>query len=209
MTEAASQIAANPRRSADRRPGSVGRPVGLELRVVDRRGDPAAPSTVGQVQIRGTSVARAYWAPAGEQAAMRPATDSDGWLATGDLGHVDAAGFLYLVGRADDVINRGGEKVYPREIEEVLLRDPCVEAAAVVGRPHPTVGEEPVAFVTVTPGCHHPEDLLDRLDRRCARELSRFRRPASIQLTAVLPAGPTGKVRHAELRRALAAQAAP
>ena len=71
-------------------------------------------------------------------------------MTTGDLGYVDAAGFVYLVGRADDVINHGGEKVYPREIEEVLLREPFVEAATVVGRAHPTLGQEPVAFVTAT-----------------------------------------------------------
>jgi acyl-CoA synthetase (AMP-forming)/AMP-acid ligase II len=209
MTEAASQIAANPRRQRDRRPGSVGRPVRLELRVVDRAGDPVAPGTVGQVRIRGASVAGAYWAAAGVLPAVRPATDTDGWLTTGDLGRLDDAGFLYLVGRADDVINRGGEKVYPREIEEVLLRDPRVEAAAVVGRAHPTVGEEPVAFVIAAAGCDDPEDLVDRLERRCTRELSRFRRPASIQLTTLLPAGPTGKVRRAELRRALATPAPP
>jgi acyl-CoA synthetase (AMP-forming)/AMP-acid ligase II len=209
MTEAASQIAANPRRQADRRPGSVGRPVGLELRVVDRSRRPVAPGTVGQVEIRGPSVAVGYWAPAGTVPAVRPATDADGWLATGDLGRLDDAGFLYLVGRADDVINRGGEKVYPRQIEEVLLRDPCIEAAAVVGRAHPTLGEEPVAFVTPAAGCDDPEGLVSRLEQRCARELTRSRRPASIQLTAHLPAGPTGKVRSAELRRDLAAQAAP
>jgi len=208
MTEAASQIAANPRRRADRRPGSVGRPVGLELRVVDHSGRPVVPGAVGQVQIRGVSVTRVYWAPAGKFPSVRPATDPEGWLATGDLGRLDTAGFLYLVGRADNVINRGGEKVYPREVEEVLLRDPCVAAAAVVGRAHPIVGEEPVAFVTATADCDDPQELIGRLERRCAIELSRFRRPAAIQLIAHLPAGPTGKVRTIELRRALAIQAA-
>jgi acyl-CoA synthetase (AMP-forming)/AMP-acid ligase II len=207
MTEAASQIAANPRRQADRRPGSVGQPVGVELRVVHPSGHPVAPGTIGQVQIRGASVTPAYWAPAGTLPAVRPATDPEGWLSTGDLGRVDVAGFLYLVGRSDDVINRGGEKVYPREIEEVLLRDPCVEAAAVVGRAHTTVGEEPVAYVMAAADCHDPENLVARLERRCARELSRFRRPASIHLTAFLPTGPTGKVRPGELRRDFAAQA--
>ena len=209
MTEVASQIAANPRRQADRRAGSVGRPVGVEVRVVDRSGYLVTPGTIGQVQVRGVSVAAVYWAPAGTLPAVRPATDPDGWLSTGDLGRLDAAGFLYLVGRADDVINRGGEKVYPREVEEVLLRDPCVEAAAVVGRPHPTLGEEPVAYVTAAADCHDPEVLVARLESRCARELSRFRRPAFIQLTAHLPIGPTGKVRSVELRRTLEVQASP
>ena len=177
--------------------------------MVERSGHTVAPGTVGEVQIRGFSVARAYWAPAGELPATRPVTDPEGWLTTGDLGYVDAAGFVYLVGRADDVINRGGEKVYPREIEEVLLREPFVEAAAVVGRAHPTLGQEPVAFVTATAGCEDADDLVARLERRCARELSRFRRPTSIRVAAHLPTGPTGKVRAAELRQALATQSTP
>jgi len=209
MTEAASQIAANPRDQRDRRPGSVGQPVGLELRIVDGSGTPVPPGTVGQVEIRGVSVARAYWAPAGAQPAVRRATDAEGWLATGDLGRTDVEGFVYLVGRVDDVINRGGEKVYPREIEEVLLRDPCVKAAVVVGRPHPTLGEEPVAFVEAVDECAESEDLIARLEALCADELARFRRPASIQLMAHLPVGPTGKVRSAELRRALATVGTP
>jgi oxalate---CoA ligase len=204
MTEAASQIAANPRHQEDRRPGSVGRPVGLELRIVDGSGCPVPPGTVGQVEIRGVSVARAYWTPAGARPAMRAATDANGWLATGDLGRIHVEGFVYLVGRVDDVINRGGEKVYPREIEEVLLRDPCVKAAVVVGRPHPTLGEEPVAFVEAVDDCTTSEDLIARLERRSADELARFRRPASIEVMAHLPVGPTGKVRSAELRRTLA-----
>jgi acyl-CoA synthetase (AMP-forming)/AMP-acid ligase II len=209
MTEAASQIAANPRDQRARRPGSVGKPVGLELRIVDGSGNPVPPGTVGQVEIRGASVTRAYWAPAGVQPPVKKATDAEGWLTTGDLGRTDAAGFVYLVGRVDDVINRGGEKVYPREIEEVLLRDPCVKAAVVVGRPHPTLGEQPVAFIEAVDDCTTPEDLISRLERRCAQELTRFRRPASIQLMAHLPVGPTGKVRSVELRRTLAKVGTP
>jgi acyl-CoA synthetase (AMP-forming)/AMP-acid ligase II len=209
MTEAASQIAANPRRQQDRRPGSVGRPVGLELRIVDGSGSPVTPGAVGQVEIRGVSVARAYWAPAGGLSPAHIATDAEGWLATGDLGRTDAEDFVYLVGRVDDVINRGGEKVYPREIEEVLLQDTCVTAAVVIGRPHPTLGEEPVAFIEAADDCATNEDLLARLDRRCADELTRFRRPASIQLMAHLPVGPTGKVRSGELRRTLATVGTP
>jgi oxalate---CoA ligase len=207
MTEAGSQITANPRRADQRRPGSVGRPVGLELQVVNSDGRPVPPGAVGQIRIRGVSVTPSYWSPAGASAGGRPATDPDGWLATGDLGYLDPAGFLYVVGRADDVINRGGEKVYPREIEEVLLGDPEVVMAAVVGRPHPVLGEEPVAFVQATPGADR-YGLAARLDDRCAGSLSRFRRPAAIRVAADLPAGPTGKVRRAELRQWLAAHAA-
>ncbi|MST35222.1 AMP-binding protein, partial [Acidimicrobiaceae bacterium USS-CC1] len=134
MTEAASQITANPRPPGERRPGSVGLPVGLELRVADRDGRPLPPGEIGQVEIRGDNVVDAYWEPAGTRPAERPARRPDGWLPTGDLGRLDGDGYLFLAGRADDVINRGGEKVYPREIEDVLLADADVAAAAVVAR---------------------------------------------------------------------------
>ena len=205
MTEAASQITANPRPPAERRPGSVGRPVGLELRVVGRDRRPLPAGEIGEVEIRGDNVVRVYWEPAGSSRAERPAGNAEGWLPTGDLGRLDPDGYLYLVGRADDVINRGGEKVYPREVEEVLLTDERVSAAAVVGRPHPSLGEEPVAFVlphTDTPV--DPDLLASALTRRCEDRLSRFRRPAEIVIASSLPQGTNGKIRHAELRRQLA-----
>jgi acyl-CoA synthetase (AMP-forming)/AMP-acid ligase II len=206
MTEAASQIAANPRDPAQRKLGSVGRPVGLDLRIVDRYRRPVAAGTVGEVEIRGDNVVRCYWEPAGANPPFRPAVDDDGWLSTGDLGRLDEDGYLSLVGRSDDVINRGGEKLYPREIEEVLLGDPAVSVAAVVGRPHPTVGEEPVAFVITSSGSESDDVALQaRLTARCQRNLSQFKRPASITVAEQLPSGPTGKVRHSELRRAVAA----
>jgi len=207
MTEAASQIAANPRDPAERRVGSVGRPIGLDLRIVDRHRRVVDAGTVGQVEIRGANVVRSYGEPAGSEPGFRCATDAQGWLSTGDMGHLDD-GFVYLVGRCDDVINRGGEKLYPREIEEVLLSDPAVSAAAVVGRAHPTMGEEPVAFVIATSGVDIDDAALAaRLSERCQRDLSRFKRPASITVAQHLPSGPTGKIRHAELRRAVAAVA--
>jgi oxalate---CoA ligase len=207
MTEAASQIAANPRAEAGRRAGSVGRPVGVEARVTDGEGHEAASGEIGQVQIRGASVVDHYWRPC-DGAGDSPPGDfvpawRDGWLDTGDLGRIDAEGYLYLVGRTDDVINRGGEKVFPRDIEEVLLRDAEVTAAAVVGRPHPRFGHEPVAIVVARPGAD-PDDLAARLASLCNRELSRYRRPAAITFADSLPAGPTGKIRHAQLRRELA-----
>ncbi|MHB1534056.1 MAG: class I adenylate-forming enzyme family protein [Acidimicrobiales bacterium] len=202
MTEAASQITATAWH--DRRPGSAGRAVGCELRVVDPRRHPIRPGETGEIEIRGDAVVVRYWAPAGEQPPSRPATHPDGWLSTGDLGRLDGDGYVYLVGRLDDVINRGGEKIHPREVEEVLLREPDVAATAVVGRPAPTVGEEPVAFVTPVPGCTDPAALAARLVARCEKELSRYKRPAAITLAERLPAGPTGKIRRVELRRAAA-----
>ncbi|HLI01756.1 MAG TPA: class I adenylate-forming enzyme family protein, partial [Acidimicrobiales bacterium] len=172
------------------------------------------PGLVGQVEIRGPSVVVSYWAPAGSDPPERPATDPHGWLSTGDLGWVDGDGYVWLVGRVDDVINRGGEKIYPREIEEVLLAEPEVAEAAVVGRPDPLVGEVPVAFVRpraaaddpvgLDPVGVDPAGLAARLAARCQRELSRRRRPVDIVVTDELPTGTNGKIRRSELRRALA-----
>jgi acyl-CoA synthetase (AMP-forming)/AMP-acid ligase II len=199
MTEAGSQITAMPRAAAARRPGSVGVAVGVELRVVGPDGRAAPTGTVGAVEIRGERIVSTYWAASGAQPATRPATGADGWLRTGDLGALDADGYLTLAGRADDVINRGGEKVYPQEIEAVLLADPGVAAAAVVGRPDPIVGEVPVAFVVAVPG-GTAAGLVARLERRVAG-LSRVRRPAEIIVVGALPCGLNGKIRRAELRQ--------
>jgi acyl-CoA synthetase (AMP-forming)/AMP-acid ligase II len=199
MTEAGSQITANPLTGS--RPGSVGRPVGLDLQVVDQHGRVVPAGAVGAVEIRGASVVTHYWSPAGTQPAAKPATTPEGWLPTGDLGVLDGDGWLHLVGRADDVINRGGEKIHPREVEEVLLADRRVGGAVVVGRPHTLLGHEPVAYVTVAPDHVDDGTLVDDLGRRCAAVLSRYKRPARILVAETLPAGPTGKIRRAEVRR--------
>ncbi|HWD52613.1 MAG TPA: AMP-binding protein [Acidimicrobiales bacterium] len=199
MTEAASQITANP--IGARRPGSVGLPAGLSVRVTDAEGEPVPTGAVGMVSIAGESVVEEYWSTADGAAPARPAVDADGWLATGDLGHFDDEGYLYLDGRADDVINRSGEKIHPREIEEVLLREPGVMVASVVGRPHPVYGEEPVAFVVPAGELDEAWDLPARLEARCEEFLGRHKQPAEFILMASLPVGPTGKVRRADLRR--------
>jgi acyl-CoA synthetase (AMP-forming)/AMP-acid ligase II len=204
MTEAASQITANPLGAC--RPGSVGRPAGLDLRVVDRGGHPLPAGEAGSVQIRGARVTSHYWEP-GPQGGQRPATGPGGWLHTGDAGWLDDDGYLFLVGREDDVINRGGEKVQPREVEDVLLADARVMAAAVVGRPHPTVGEEPVAYVIAGPDAGDTATLVADLQTRAALALSRFKRPAEIIVAPTLPAGPTGKIRRAAVKSLAAATA--
>ena len=197
MTEAASQITATAL-DGPHRPGSVGRPVGAEVRVVDDRGRPCAPGVVGRVWIRGEGVIRGY---VGGVAADR--FDAAGWLDTADLGALDADGYLYLHGRADDVVNRGGELVHPIEVEEVLLGDPAVVEAVVAGRPHDVLGAVPVALVRAEPGV---ADLSARLAERCARELAAFKRPVEIRVVERFPVGPTGKVRRAAVRAGLAAE---
>ncbi|GLZ51957.1 AMP-binding protein [Actinomycetospora sp. NBRC 106378] len=197
MTEAASQITAVPLHGP-RPPGSAGRAAGAEVAVRDGAGHDVGPDARGRVWIRGAGVITAY---EDGRAAERFV---DGWLDTGDVGHLDAAGFLFLAGRDDDVINRGGELLHPREIEEVLLGDPRVAEAVVVGRPHDVLGAVPVACVRASGG---GGELADALHARCRAELSRWKCPVDIQVLADLPRGATGKVRRADLRELVAAGA--
>jgi acyl-CoA synthetase (AMP-forming)/AMP-acid ligase II len=199
MTEAASQITAMPLDGSGPA-GSCGRAVGVELQVRDDDGVPVPAGTTGTVWLRGPGVIGGYVAG---QAADR--FDADGWLNSADLGYLDEDGFLFLAGRSDDVINRGGEMLYPREIEEVLMADPAVRDAVVVGRSSPILGQVPVAYVVpaqepATAG--HLEELLARLNGRCAAELSRFKRPEAIYVVPDLPRAATGKVQRHRLRQA-------
>jgi oxalate---CoA ligase len=204
MTEAASQITAHPL-SAPRRPGSVGLPVGLELRIV-RQSEPVgseleAPEFhIGHVEIRGASVIDGYVG-----GTHRDRFHADGWLRTGDLGHRDADGFVYLDARIDDVINRGGEKVLPREVEEIIGAEPSVAAVAVVGRDDPELGQVPVAFVVLrAPDVLTSEGSPDaavvareaaaRIAKMLERDLVRAKRPVALCVVEKLPAGATGKV---------------
>jgi acyl-coenzyme A synthetase/AMP-(fatty) acid ligase len=134
----------------------------------------------------------------------------DGWLDTGDIGYLDEDGYVFLVGRDGDVINRGGEKIAPREVEEILLAHPDVTAAVVIGRPHPTVGAEPVAFVIAAEAAElSPDVLAAQLSKRCEMSLSRFKRPVEIHVTSSLPSGPTGKIRRGEVASLVAAGVDP
>jgi oxalate---CoA ligase len=201
MTEAASMITANPL-DGPRKAGSVGLPAGAEVRVVqaDAGGYVPCPAPlVGRVQIRGPGIITRYadGGPAG-------AFDPDGWLDTGDLGHFDADGYLFLAGRSDDVINRGGEKIYPREIEDVLLAQPGVAAAAVVAAPDEVLGQRPVAYVVPAgswPGGSLEEaELEEALREACEAALPRPKQPSVFCLVPELPVGPTGKVARRRLR---------
>ena len=196
MTEAASMITANPL-DGPRKPGSAGRPAGAEVRVAEPAEDgyvlcPAG--TIGWVQIRGQGVIRRYaeGGPAG-------AIGADGWLSTGDLGHLDSDGYLFLAGRSDDVINRGGEKIYPREIEDFLLAQPGVRSAAVVAARDEVLGERPVAYV-VPAGPGRDDEVADALRQACQAELPRPKRPDAFYLVEELPLGPTGKIARRRLR---------
>jgi oxalate---CoA ligase len=195
MTEAASMITANPL-DGPRKPGSAGKPAGAQVRVSGT----TEPGEIGPVQIRGAGIIKAY-ASGGKPGAI----DAGGWLLTGDLGYLDADGYLFLVGRSDDVINRGGEKIYPREIEEILLAQPGVRSAAVIGAADDVLGERPVAYVV--PDTHAVADEVEALLRSvCAERLPRHKQPSEFWLVNEMPLGPTGKISRRLLKESVAAR---
>jgi acyl-CoA synthetase (AMP-forming)/AMP-acid ligase II len=199
MTEAASQITAMPLDGSGPA-GSCGRPVGTDVEVRGSDGRPAPPDTIGQIWIRGSGVINAY-----DRGRAAERFDAGGWLDTGDRGSLDADGYLFLAGRSDDVINRGGELLYPREIEEVLIADPGVRDAVVIGRPDPILGQVPVAYVIPV---HSPDtieslhELLERLSARCAAQLSPYKVPQAIHPVESLPRAATGKIQRQVLAQA-------
>jgi oxalate---CoA ligase len=198
MTEAASQICANPL-DGPRKRGSVGPAIGVELRVVTppalSRADADHP---GYVEIRGASVITRY-----ESVGYEDRFDAQGWLRTGDLGYLDEDGYLFLVGRSDDVINRSGEKIFPREIEDVIVGVPGVVGAAVVGAPDEVYGQVPVAYVQLenvnvgTPEAIRSVTDLIRLDLEAT--FVKARRPVAVNVVSALPVNATGKVKKSEL----------
>ncbi|AAV94318.1 AMP-binding protein [Ruegeria pomeroyi] len=172
---------------------SVGRAQSpVELRIGDGDGAPLPPGQTGEVMVRGDVVMPGYWRnPQASARALR-----DGWLMTGDMGFLDAEGYLTLQDRSKDLIISGGSNIYPREVEEVLLTHPLVREASVVGRPHPDWGEEVVAFVV-------GEATAAELDALCTRNIARFKRPKHYRWLPELPKNNYGKVLKTELRRIL------
>jgi len=168
----------------------------VAVRIADAEGRDVAPGVVGEILVRGAAVMAGYWGnPGATASAIR-----DGWLWTGDLGAMDAEGFVTLHDRSKDVIISGGTNIYPREVEEALLLHPAVAEASVVGRPDPDWGESVVAFVTAAPGA-----IIDpqALDRHCLDCIARFKRPKDYRVLDSLPKNNYGKVLKTELRRML------
>jgi long-chain acyl-CoA synthetase len=172
-----------------RKPGSVGMALGsteLQIRDPDERG-------VGEIEFRGPSVIPGYW---NDPDATREAIDADGWLATGDMGYMDAEGYLFLVDRKKELIIRGGYNVYPREVEEALYAHPDVLEAAVVGIPHESLGEEVAALVVRRPGASVGADDLQAWAKE---RVAAYKYPRRIDFVDELPKGVTGKI----LKRAI------
>ncbi len=177
-----------------RKPGTVGRPLrGQEVRVVDIHDQPVAQGERGEVVIRGANVMRGYLNRPEDTAK----TIIDGWLHTGDVGIFDSDGYLRIVDRIKDMIIRGGENIYPKEIETALYAHPGVLEAAVVGRPDDVLGEVVMAYVALRP---HAEVTVEDLHAACAERLAKYKRPAGIEILHELPKNAIGKIDKPALR---------
>jgi oxalate---CoA ligase len=193
MTEAAHQMASNPLPPAERRAGSVGQPTGTEIAILDDDWRPLAGGAVGEVCVRGPGVVDGYRDnPQATAACFR-----DGWFRTGDSGHLSADGYVSLSGRLKELINRGGEKISPHEVEDALLAHPEVVEAVAFAMPDAKYGEAVGAAVVARSAIGE-----DVLRAHCDERLAAFKVPARIHVLDAIPKGPTGKVQ----RRHMAAQ---
>ena len=194
MTEAASQIAANP--LGRRKHGSVGKSDGAEIAIMDEEGRRLPAGERGEIALRGPTITRGY----DDNAAATEAAFRDGWFRTGDLGYLDRDGYLFIVGRIKDVINRGGQKVAPGDVEEALLSHPDVVEAAAFPIAHRRLGEDVAAAVVLRPDAKVTAYKL----RDFARErLARFKVPGLIRIVAEIRKGPGGKIKRGGLAAAL------
>jgi long-chain acyl-CoA synthetase len=168
---------------------------GVEVRIFNDRDEELPAGETGEIVTRSDCVMAGYW----KNPEATAKTLRGGWLHTGDVGSLDAQGFLTIKDRSKDMIISGGANIYPREIEEVLLRHPAVAECSVVGRPHPEWGEEVVAFIV-----KKSELRIEELDSLCLDNIARFKRPRDYRFVEALPKNNYGKVLKTELRKQLA-----
>ncbi len=196
MTEASHQMAINPLPPAARKPGSVGKGVGVEVSIMDDDGNLQPSPKIGEVVIKGGNVTAGYE----NNPTANASSFTNGWFRTGDQGYQDSDGYLFLTGRIKEIINRGGEKVSPREIDEVLLQHPAVAQAVAFGMPHDRLGEEVAAAVVLNEGATADERELREF---CAKSLADFKMPKTIVILTDIPKGATGKVQRIGLAEKL------
>ncbi|OPY30760.1 MAG: Acetyl-coenzyme A synthetase [Methanocella sp. PtaU1.Bin125] len=201
MTEASHQIATNPLPPLPRKPGSVGTGTGLEIAIMGDRGDFLPPGAQGEIVLRGPRL-RGYEnnPAANEKAFVR------GWFRTGDLGHMDPDGYLFIDARLKEVINRGGEKISPAEVEDALLSHPSVREAAAFAVPDALLGESAGAAVVLRDGAAVDAG---ELKRHVAARLAYFKVPVKLWFLDAIPRGPTGKVQRVGMYERLNAIAVP
>jgi long-chain acyl-CoA synthetase len=177
----------------ERKPGSIGSPIeGVEMRVVGEDGSLLPQGEVGEIAIRGHNVMKGYWGrPEATAEAIR-----EGWFHTGDLARLDEDGYLFIVDRKKDMVIRGGYNVYPRELEEVLYEHPAVREAAVIGIPHPELGEEVAAAVVLAPGASVEEAEIIGFVKG---QVAAYKYPRLVWFVEELPKGATGKILKREI----------
>jgi acyl-CoA synthetase (AMP-forming)/AMP-acid ligase II len=196
MTEAAHQMASNRLPPGKRKPGTVGPSAGPEIRVVDTTGKPVPLGVAGEIVIRGVNVMKEY--------ENNPQANADafydGWFRTGDQGVMDDEGYVSITGRLKEIINRGGEKISPREVDEIIMEHPAVHQCVTFGMPHDMLGEDVAAAVVLRQGA----EASDRELRDFASErLAAFKVPRKILILPEIPVGATGKLQRIGLAKKL------
>lgn len=182
--------------NATRRPGSCGLPIGNEMKIVDDHDNDLSDGELGEIVLRGPNIFKGYFR--NEEATAE--AFRGGWFHTGDIGYRDADGFYYIADRKSDMIIRGGENIYPREIDDVLYRHPAVAAAVCVGVPDELYGEEVTAFVVLKTDA---AATADELMAFCRQHLADYKCPKTIRFVPDIPKGPTGKLLKRELSKLL------
>jgi long-chain acyl-CoA synthetase len=181
-----------------RRPGSCGMSIGNEMKVFDDDDREVANGELGEIVLRGENILKGYYK--NEEATKR--AFRGGWFHTGDVGYRDKEGFFYIVDRKSDMIIRGGENIYPREIDEVLYKHSAVAAAATIGVPDQLYGEEVAAFIVLKEGAHEVSE--EEIIAYCREHLADYKCPKSVRFVTDIPKGPTGKLLKRELARVYA-----
>jgi acyl-CoA synthetase (AMP-forming)/AMP-acid ligase II len=199
MTEASHQMASNPLPPGGRKPGSVGVAAGPEVSVFDETGHPLSQGETGEVVIRGPNVTQGYENnPEANKVAF-----TDGWFRTGDQGFFDTEGYLFLTGRIKEIINRGGEKVAPREVDEALMGHPAVVQAVTFPVPHTTLGEDVAAAIVLRKNTSATEKEMREF---ALTRLAHFKVPSQVVFVDEIPKGPTGKLQRLGLAEKLASK---
>ena len=202
MTEAAHQMSSNPLPPAERKPGSVGVATGPDVAIMDKAGTLVPLGTKGEIVIRGANVTGGYE----NNPESNESSFTDGWFRTGDEGYLDGDGYLFITGRLKEIINRGGEKVAPREVDEALLDHPAVAQAVTFAVPHTTLGEDVAAAVVL-----RKDNIVSEQELRSMTfdHLADFKVPSQIVIVDEIPKGPTGKLQRIGLYDKLASQLKP
>ena len=193
MTEAAGQITCDPLPPHQRKPGAVGIAIGPEVAVIDETGAMLPAGVSGEIVVRGANVIQNY---ENHPEATRSAFTPDGWFRTGDQGYVDADGYLFVTGRLKEIINRGGEKIVPEEVDKVLMEHPAVAQAVTFAVPHHHLGEDIAAAVLLH---QHATATVSALRRFVATRLAPYQVPQQILIVEELPQGSTGKIMRSSL----------